>query len=204
MSTAKTKHPDPASMHDHDLTTSEGRSDYNRDYYLKRKAVAKAEGEMNTLKKGWASIEEMHTLKQGWASQTALSPTDVLQKVVTASTAGDWREVLKWEGCLDRLLYGQTEAISAFLVGAFGRAREQAKVGTVLDATVGDTGGSGCTDPASMAMLDTKKGRRDYNREYYLKRKAAGKAHEEGLMPSGAGQDPAKEHGAAHAALEVT
>ena len=103
-------------LSDFDLKALEGKSDST----LGRKSVGEAEGLM---------VSEAGD-DSGVGGVQLLPAKDVLQKVVAASAAGDSQELHKWEGRLDELLEGQTEAMCAFILGAFGRVHEPAKDAT--------------------------------------------------------------------------
>ena len=131
-------------LSDFDLKALEGKSDST----LGRKSVGEAEGLM---------MSEAGD-DSGVGGVQLLPAKDVLQKVVAASAAGDSQELHKWEGRLDELLEGQTEAMCAFILGAFGRVHEPAKDATgTMDAAMPPqpppssvvTGGGPSQDPAT-------------------------------------------------------
>jgi len=73
--------------------------------------------------------------KAGWkrhkkACAPPLSTEDVRARVVAASVADDWREVLKWEGRMDELMAAQRDATCELILQRFMAAHHQGTLST--------------------------------------------------------------------------
>ena len=62
-----------------------------------------------------------------------LSTDDVRARVDAAGDAGDWREVLKWEGRMDEMMEGQPDVICKLILRRFMAAHNTGKLSTVSE-----------------------------------------------------------------------
>jgi len=60
-----------------------------------------------------------------------LSTEDVRARVVAASDANDWREVLKWEGQMDEMMAGQPDATCGIILRRFQVAHNEESLSTM-------------------------------------------------------------------------
>ncbi|KAJ1483782.1 hypothetical protein T484DRAFT_1949274 [Baffinella frigidus] len=61
---------------------------------------------------------------------------DVLEKVEAATATGDWRGVLKWEGRMDEMMEGRSDAICNSILGRFSKAHGSVSLTTASPENV--------------------------------------------------------------------